>query len=204
MPERIRIPRSDASLDGDCTTGTGGGAVVAPPHPEYGGARSHPVVRCLADVLAATGRTVVTFDWRGVGASDGRPTGDLAAAVEDYRAAAAVATARAAGPWIAAGYSFGAATAIRVAALDPTVAGLLLVAPPVAMTGTRDLGATTKPMGVVVGGEDDIAPAAVLAETLATMPAARLEVLAGIDHFFFGDGLGHLRTALTAVVPSSA
>lgn len=202
--EHVRIPWSGGALDADHHPGGSRGAVVAPPHPEYGGARSNPVVRSLVDVLVASGRTTVAFDWRGVGASDGRVTGDPAAALEDYAATATWLRNVAPGPWVAAGYSFGAATALRVAATDPRVEALVLVAPPVAMTGTEDLVTCRMPLGVVVGDRDDFAPAEVLEGALRTVPTARLEVLAGVDHFFFDGGLRGLGAALERVLPGVA
>lgn len=202
--ERVRIPRPGGTLDGEWYPGDRGGAVVAPPHPEYGGARSHPVVQTLARVLAAAGRATLAFDWRGVGGSDGRPTGDPTAATDDYGAAAAVLAERAPGPWIAAGYSFGAATALAIAAVDPSVCGLLLVAPPVAMTGTQALAACALPVGIVVGAHDEIALPRLLETTVAAMPAARLEVLPGVDHFFLGGATSALERALAQVLPTAS
>jgi len=195
-PERIRLPVSGGSLDADRWPGTRGGAVVAPPHPEYGGERDNWVVRCLVQALVASGRTVVAFDWRGVGTSDGRPTGDPNAAIEDYAAAVAALPSGARPTWVAAGYSFGAATALRIAASDPAAGGLLLIAPPVAMTGTADLEACTKPLGVVVGDGDTIAPPSVLRRALQAISTARLEVLTGVDHFFGGASPHALAEAL--------
>jgi alpha/beta superfamily hydrolase len=199
-PERLGIPSPAGSLDAEWRPGSRGGAIVAPPHPEYGGARSNPVVQTLVEALAATGRATLAFDWRGVGESEGRITGDVAAAVEDYTAAARALAERAPGPWIATGYSFGAATALRVAATDPAAAGLLLVAPPVAMTGADDLTATRLPVGIVVGEHDDIAPVAAIGRALTGHPDAQLEVVPGADHFFFGAGAAGLQAAIGAAL----
>src|SRR5271166_3947152 len=64
-----------------------GGAVVAPPHPLYGGSMENPVVSELAFVCARAGLASLRFNWRGVGASSGVPSGALADAADDYAAA---------------------------------------------------------------------------------------------------------------------
>jgi len=64
-----------------------GGAVVAPPHPLYGGTFHNPVVINLADGLSRAGIASLTFNWRGTEGSDGSKTDSLDAAVADYLAA---------------------------------------------------------------------------------------------------------------------
>jgi alpha/beta superfamily hydrolase len=63
------------------------GAVIAPPHPEYGGSLDSPVVNEIAYGLHREGYASLRFNWRGVGASQGRLSGDVDAAMEDYAAA---------------------------------------------------------------------------------------------------------------------
>jgi hypothetical protein len=45
------------------------GAVIAPPHPEYGGSLDSPVVNEIAYGLHREGYASLRFNWRGVGAS---------------------------------------------------------------------------------------------------------------------------------------
>jgi alpha/beta superfamily hydrolase len=103
-------------------------AVVAPPHPLMGGELSNPVVQALAMGLGAAGTRSLLFNWRGVGESHGQSSGDPEDAERDYLAALDLA-ARAGAEVVAAGYSFGAATAIRVGARDARVRSVLAVAP---------------------------------------------------------------------------
>ena len=83
---RIPVPTARLTLEA-LQIGDGiPGAVVAPPHPLYGGHLSNPVVRALARGLGERDVTSLAFNWRGIGASDGRASGDLEVACEDYRA----------------------------------------------------------------------------------------------------------------------
>ena len=47
------------------------GAVVAPPHPLYGGSFDNPVVNEIAYALHRLGQASLRVHWRGVGASPG-------------------------------------------------------------------------------------------------------------------------------------
>ncbi|MCZ7527129.1 MAG: lysophospholipase [Acidimicrobiia bacterium] len=88
----------------------------------------HPEVSALADTLHATGLDVVSYDARGHGDSEGHSTlGDL----EQHDVAAAVAVARArAERVVLVGASMGAIAALRYAATDPELAGVVAVSCP--------------------------------------------------------------------------
>ncbi len=64
---------------------------------------------------------------------------------------------------------------------------MTMVAPP---TAFMDFGAVTRLAGldtVITGSRDDIAPPEMLKRlTTHWNPAARLEIIAGADHFFYG------------------
>jgi hypothetical protein len=173
-----------------------GGAVVAPPHPLYGGSMGSPVVEELSWCFAKAGLATLRFDWRGVGASAGTPSGDLAHAAQDYAGALAQLAESVEGKLVAAGYSFGAAAAVRAAAGMPRVRSLVLVAPPPAML---DLGALAeRPLDVLIvtGEHDAIAPAAALEAIARDLPRATFVAIEETDHFF-GAGLADLNRALT-------
>src|ERR1700752_3812022 len=131
----IAVPGSELVLEGIFINGRGGdeecGALVAPPHPLYGGSMTSPVVGEVAFGCQRAGCATLRFEWRGVGASAGRPSGDAADADADYAAALAHLADTVTGSLLAAGYSFGAAAALRVAHRHPRVRRLVLVAPPV-------------------------------------------------------------------------
>jgi len=87
------------------------------------------------------------------------------------------------------GYSFGAAVAAAVAPRHAELAGVALVAPPLARIepgrfaplerfGSRLL--------VVAGTNDEICPADALGRLTATLPRATVHLIEGANHFFFG------------------
>lgn len=171
-------------LDARYAEGTRAAAVVAPPHPAMGGRMDNPVVETLVAGLHAAGIATLRFDWRGAGQSKGEITGDPDAAKADFGAALAQLTVLHAGPYVATGYSFGAATALTVAASDPRVTRLVLVAPPVGLLRTELLGAFAGDGVVLVGDQDHYAPLVRLQPILAPFARLRLEVIEGADHFF--------------------
>jgi alpha/beta superfamily hydrolase len=173
-----------------------GGAVIAPPHPLYGGSMDSPVVAELSWALSRGGLATLRFDWRGVGASAGRPSGDAEDARADYAAALDQLAESVSGRLVAAGYSFGAAAAVRASAQTPRVRALVLVAPPPSMLDRALLAARPLDVLIVAGERDGIAPAAELDSIARELPRARVVTIAQADHFF-GAGLGELGRAVT-------
>ena len=160
------------------------GAVIAPPHPLYGGSMTSPVVGEVAWACQRSGYATLRFEWRGVGASAGMPSGEAADADADYGAALAHLGETVPGPLLAAGYSFGAAAALRVAVKEPRVRRLVLVAPPAAWLDTDALSAFLGSTLVLTGADDGYAPRAQLEQALAGLPRCAFEVIPEADHFF--------------------
>jgi alpha/beta superfamily hydrolase len=188
----IAVPSGGLVLEGVWQKGAGRGAVIAPPHPEYGGSLEHPVVSELAYGLYKAGIASLRFNWRGVGASQGRVSGDWRDAEEDYTAALEQVAANMPPPVVAAGYSFGAVTALRVGLRDPRVSELILIAPPVGMLESLSLDDFRGPIHVIVGGRDEFAPLDELSELLEGLPNANLDVIPKADHFFGASGLAEV------------
>src|SRR5690606_8758102 len=82
-----------------------GTAVIAHPHPLFGGTLSNKVVQTLARAFVQAGWTAVRFNFRGVGRSEGAYGGGRGE-LEDLLSV--VAAQAAAGPLCLAGFSFGA------------------------------------------------------------------------------------------------
>jgi alpha/beta superfamily hydrolase len=188
----VAVPSRGLVLEGVWQKGAGRGAVIAPPHPQYGGSLEHPVVSELAYGLYKAGIASLRFNWRGVGASQGRVSGDWRDAEEDYTAALEQVAATTPPPIVAAGYSFGAAAALRVGLRDPRVSELILIAPPVGMLDALSLDEFRGPIHVIVGGRDEFAPLDELSELLEGLPNANLDVIPKADHFFAAHGLAEV------------
>lgn len=189
MERSIVIPGEDGlALEGIFVTGEVGGAVVAPPHPLYGGSLESPVVGEVAHACGVAGLANLRFNWRGVGASGGERSGEAADALADYGAALAELAASAEGPLLAAGYSFGACAAVAAAAAEPRVQRLVLVAPPASMLDAAALANFSGRALLLAGGRDELAPADALDSLVANADGRSLEVIPAADHFFM-DGL---------------
>ena len=187
------------ALDGLYMAGSdleAGGVVIAPPHPLYGGSMDSPVVSEIAWAASRAGLASLRFNWRGVGASGGTPSGDAEDARADYAAALEQLASTVPGRLIAAGYSFGAAAAVRAAASDARVRGLVLVAPPPALLDRAALEARPRDVLIVTGEHDAIAPSAALEAIAHELPSARFVQIDEADHFF-GAGLVEIGAAVT-------
>jgi alpha/beta superfamily hydrolase len=167
-------------------------ALIAAPHPMFGGSLDHPVVHELAHVFYRAGLSSLRFNWRGVGASQGELTGSLEAAEQDWSAALEHLAQTSAPPLIGAGYSFGAVTALRCALRDLRIARLVLVAPPLRMLAELELGELRVPVRVLVGEHDGFCAADALLRALEPVRDCRIHVIASADHFFVQEGLAEL------------
>lgn len=172
--------------------------VICHPHPQYGGTLDNKVVYTLARTARELGAVAVRFNFRGVGRSVGE-FGDGVGEVEDLLAVVAWARAAYSGRRLhLAGFSFGAAMALRghVAA---GAASLLLVAPPAGMGYLEADAAPTLPWQVIHGSRDELIGLAVLQEWLEALSGQTppLTVIADADHFFHGR-LTPLREAASA------
>ncbi|MBI2218304.1 MAG: alpha/beta hydrolase [Candidatus Rokubacteria bacterium] len=165
-----------------------GGLVACHPHPLYGGDMDNPVVIRAVEVASAHGLATLRFNFRGVGASGGEHGGgirerrDVSAAI-DHLAACVPRNA----PLVLCGYSFGAAVVAHVVAEHP-VAGLAMIAPPLGIAELARLPAWPEAVSVLVvaGSHDEYCPRAALDRLASERPRARVRVIEGANHFFFG------------------
>jgi alpha/beta superfamily hydrolase len=161
--------------------------VVCHPHPQHQGTMLNKVVHTLGRALNDLQIPVVRFNFRGVGASEGAYA-DGVGETDDALAVAAWATARFPGAdlWLA-GFSFGAAVAIR-AALSTNCVQLISVAPPVARMANLLAGQRPAcPWLLIQGGADEVVAAADVEDWARTLePPPDLVLLPDVDHFFHG------------------
>jgi hypothetical protein len=180
-------PPEGGSLEGIFIAGAPGsnqGAVIAPPHPLYGGSIESPVLNEIAYACTRAGIASLRFNWRGVGASTGVPSGDAADADADYRAALTHMGETVEGSILACGYSFGAGAAVRVAFGDRRIDRLVLVAPPPAMLPPGAFEQLERSALVLVGESDSLVEPDRLRELTERASGVRLEVIPVADHFF--------------------
>jgi len=160
------------------------GAVIAPPHPLYGGSMDSPVLNELAHACDRAGVATLRFNWRGVGASAGVPSGEPSDADADYRATLEQIAETVPGSLAACGYSFGAAAAVRCATREPRVTHRVLVAPPPSLLDADALAGFAGKTLILVGEHDALAPAQALAALAAESERIELALVAEADHFF--------------------
>jgi uncharacterized protein len=178
-------------------------AVVCHPHPLYGGTLDNKVVYTLARTLEQLGAPAIRFNFRGVGASEGsydEGRGEIADAL------AVIAYGRRRWPnaalWLA-GFSFGAAVAVRAAA-EGAPQRLIGVAPGITTVSLTDAAPPACPWLIVQGDLDEVVPPQAVRAWVDTLsPAPELQVLPGAGHFFHGR-LNELRDVVLAFMARSA
>lgn len=187
MTENIYFYSGDLKLEGMLDRCRGGhAAVVAHPHPLYGGDMHNTVVDRIARTCRELGITTLRFNFRGTGNSQGRYD-DGEGEQEDVRAAVAYLRDAGMERITLAGYSFGAWVIARALQKSPLADNVIMVSPPVAFIDFADIGRIPRLKGVITGSLDDIAPAGMIMSILPGWhDSADFSVITGADHFFSG------------------
>ncbi|MFZ5609067.1 MAG: alpha/beta hydrolase [Pseudomonadota bacterium] len=176
-------------------------ALILHPHPQGGGTMNNKVVYDLYHVFARRGFSVLRFNFRGVGRSEGvfdNGIGELsdAAAALDWMQTF---NQNAASCWIA-GFSFGAWIGMQLLMRRPEIRGFISVAPPANMYDFSFL-APCPSSGLIVQGTADeiVTPSSVdkLVAKLKTQKTIKIEQkqIPGAGHFFDNE-----REALIAAI----
>ena len=161
-------------------------AVIAHPHPLFGGTMDNKVVQTMARAFTQCGWTAVRFNFRGVGLSAGthdEGRGELADML------AVVASAAPTGALCLAGFSFGAfVTTHAFASLHAArpIDKLVLVGTSVTRSSAAAIDAAAHPKTLVLHGEQD--DTVLLADVMnwARPQALPVTVIPGGGHFFHG------------------
>ena len=179
----IEVLRDEPLLEGATPRGT---AVIAHPHPLYGGTMENKVVQTLARAFVQSGWTALRFNFRGVGASQGEHDQGRGEA-EDMLGLIAQAVPD--GPLALAGFSFGAFVTSHVATrLWPTrqVERLVLVGTAASRFQVASLPPESHERTLVIHGEqDDTVPLAAVMDW-ARPQSLPVTVVPGVEHFFHG------------------
>jgi alpha/beta superfamily hydrolase len=167
-------------------------ALILHPHPRFGGTMNNQIIYELYYMYAKRGFTVLRFNFRGVGRSQGNfdhGTGELsdAAAALDW-----VQTFHpdSRGCWIA-GFSFGAWIGMQLLMRRPEVEGFISIAPPANLYDFSFL-APCPASGLMVHGDaDKVVPmkdVQALVDKLKAQKGITIdhETLPGANHFFAG------------------
>ena len=198
--QKIRFPSGQLELEGlYCGGQAEKGVVVTHPHPLYGGDMFSPVVEAVVFAYHRLGFATLRFNFRGAGNSKGAHDGgvgeraDVAAAI-DWLMGQGVKQIH------LSGYSFGAWVNAMAAQDRLPAQRMTMVAPPVAFIDFADGIRLPTLSAVVAGSRDEFAPPGLIRPVLDRWnPGARLEVIDGADHFFFGD-LGEVTRRLVGVI----
>ena len=173
--------------------------VVCHPHPQHGGPMHNKVAHTLARAFAGIPFAALRFNFRGTEGSEG-DYDDGIGELDDALAAIEWIQGRYPGlPLWIAGFSFGAAIAVRAAVAVP-VAGLVSVAPAIYRFAAGLEGQPDCPWLVVQGDEDELVAVDETIEWVNGLePGPELLVMPGVEHFFHGN-LVALREAVAEFV----
>lgn len=187
METKVVLPSRCGDLEGLCGTGVSDkGVVITHPHPQYGGDMHSPVVEAIAAAYRQQGFTTLRFNFRGVGNSAGHFDQGVGER-DDVRDAVSFLCDRGLKAIHLSGYSFGAWVNAMVLQGGLLVQEMTMVAPPVAFIAFKDGIRLPILSTVVAGNRDEFAPAEQIRPLMSQWnPDARLEVVDGADHFFFG------------------
>ncbi|MBM4289713.1 MAG: alpha/beta fold hydrolase [Deltaproteobacteria bacterium] len=185
--ERVTITGADVNLEARLAPGKDPrGVIITHPHPLYGGTMDNNVVWTAVMAFQARQWTTLRFNFRGVGLSSGQ-YGDGLSELADVQAAMSFLRSRVSGPAYVVGYSFGAAVAGRALAQGVSAAGMIMIAPPIALMEMNFLPRVPRLRLIVVGDRDEFCPLPQLEKVLEAQPEDKrpeIKVLAGCSHFF--------------------
>ena len=167
-------------------------AIVLHPNPEYGGTMNNKITYHLYQTFAQRGFSVLRFNFRGVGRSQGifdNGEGELS------DAAAALDWMQEINPnspytWVA-GFSFGAWIGMQLLMRRPEIRGFISVAPPANLYDFSFLAPCPTPGLLITGSQDDIVTTESVKDLVEKIEAQRGLVMdyreiEGANHFFNG------------------
>lgn len=176
----------EALLDTPAEGAFNGTAVIAHPHPLFGGTMHNKVVQTMARAFVQCGWRVVRFNFRGVGASAGKHDGGLGEAADMLKVIAQTAPD---GPLAVAGFSFGAFVSTHVVqdlAEQRLPDQLVLVGTAASRFEVAAVPQALHARCLVLHGEqDDTVPLSSVMDW-ARPQSLPITVIPGVEHFFHG------------------
>src|SRR6201997_3249707 len=167
-------------------------AIILHPHPQHGGTMNNKVVYNLYYVFVRKGFSVLRFNFRGVGRSQGEfdnglgELSDAASALDWLQSV----NPNAAACWVA-GFSFGAWIGMQLLMRRPEIEGFISVAPPANLYDFSFLAPCPSSGLIVHGDKDAVVPAkdvSALVDKRKTQRGIVIDqkVIGGANHFFDG------------------
>ncbi|MEX2644604.1 MAG: alpha/beta hydrolase [Acetobacterales bacterium] len=165
-------------------------AVILHPHPQHGGTMNNRVTYTLYQTFSGLGFSVLRFNFRGVGRSQGSfdagigELSDAASALDWLQNV----NENASGCWVA-GFSFGAWIGMQLLMRRPEIESFVSVAPPAKMYDFSFLAPCPSSGLILHGDADELVPedaVTKLAQKLATQKGIAIDyrVIKGANHFF--------------------
>ncbi len=165
-------------------------ALMLHPHPQYGGTMNNKVVYTLFHAFVRQGFSVLRFNFRGVGRSQGvfdRGEGELsdAASALDWLQTY---NENASACWIG-GFSFGAWIGMQLLMRRPEINGFVSIAPPANMHDFSFLAPCPSSGLIVQGDKDEVVPEPSVKKLVDKLSSQRgigidYRVVPGAGHFF--------------------
>jgi hypothetical protein len=183
-------------------------ALVLHPHPQYGGTMNNKVVYNVFHLFVQRGFSVLRFNFRGVGRSEGiydQGQGELsdAASALDWMQSF---NADAPACWIA-GFSFGAWISMQLLMRRPEIGGFISIAPPANMYDFSFLAPCPSSGLVIQGDRDEQVPQADVTKFVERLNHQKgitidHKVIHGANHFFT-DHMDELVTSIGSYVDNA-
>lgn len=165
-------------------------AIILHPHPKHGGTMNNKVVYNLFQAYARNGFSVLRFNFRGVGRSEGEFDNGVGELSDAATALDWLQTQNANAPtfWVA-GFSFGAWLALQLLMRRPELENFITIAPPANMYDFSFLAPCPRGGLIVQGDQDSIVGEEDVSKLANKLNNQRnidvdYKVIGGADHFF--------------------
>ena len=190
MPEII-INGSEGRIEGRYQASEQKGAPVAlilHPHPLYGGTMNNKIVYRLYHIFVQNGFSVLRFNFRGVGKSQGKYDEGIGELTDAATALDWLQTQNPDAPtcWVA-GFSFGAWIALQLLMRRPEIEGFVAVSPPANLYDFSFLSPCPAAGMITQGSKDDVVQEEVVSKLASKLGAqVNYQIIPGADHYYRG------------------
>lgn len=190
MPEII-INGSEGRIEGRYHQSEQKGApvvMVLHPHPLYGGTMNNKIVYRLYHIFVQNGFSVLRFNFRGVGKSQGKYDEGIGELTDAATALDWLQTQNPDAPtcWIA-GFSFGAWIALQLLMRRPEIEGFVAVSPPANLYDFSFLSPCPAAGLITQGSKDDVVSEESVSKLVSKLGnQVDYQLIANADHYYRG------------------